>query len=100
MYLGAWPKSCGNGNHPIEIEDLIPLNAAAEISKRLGEDAHDATQKCRGKTHYSYSKAWKELAITQLPNELGNKDLRDFVWLGEEIETRVIKISEQQGLQP
>lgn len=100
VYLGAWPRSCGNGNHPIEIEDLIPLNAAAEISKRLGEDAHDATQKCRGKTHYSYSKAWKELAITQLPNELGNKDLRDFVWLGEEIEKRVIKIAEQQGLQP
>lgn len=93
--LSAWPRRCGDGNHEIEIEDLIPLAAAQAISELLGDDAHDATQRCRGKTHYSYSKAWKELAITRLPGELRGKDLRDLVWLGEEIEKRIAKISDR-----
>ncbi|MCA2245656.1 AAA family ATPase [Mycobacterium sp. WUMAC-067] len=97
--LSAWPNACGNGDHQIEIEDLIPPDAAAAISKPLGEDAHDTTQRCKGRTHYSYSKAWKELAITQLPNELRNKDLSDFVWLGEEITKRVAKITKVRSIQ-
>jgi hypothetical protein len=95
--LSAWPRACGDGNHEIEIEDLIPLAAAAAISKLLGDDAHDATQRCSGKIHYSYSKAWKELAIRKLPDELRGKDVRDFIWLGEEIEKRIAKIAEMQS---
>lgn len=91
--LSAWPRRCGNGDHDIEIEDLIPPDAAAEVSKALGDDAYDATQRCKGRTHYSYSKAWKEVAISKLPNELRNKDLSDFVWLGEEITKRIAKIA-------
>jgi putative ATP-dependent endonuclease of the OLD family len=93
--LSAWPGGCGIGDHDIEIEDLIPATAASEVSKLLGDDAHDAMQKCRRKTHYSYSKAWKELAIQQLPRALKGTDLEDFIWLGEEINLRVNELVEQ-----
>jgi putative ATP-dependent endonuclease of OLD family len=94
--LSAWPGACGNGNHEIEIEDLIPVVAADEISKLLGDDAHDAMQKCKGKTHYSYSKAWKELAIQRLPRALKGTNLKDFIWLGEEINSRTDKIGQRR----
>ncbi|AEV71530.1 putative ATP-dependent endonuclease of the OLD family [Mycolicibacterium rhodesiae NBB3] len=97
IYLGSWPKACNLGEHPIEIEDLIPLGAASAVSQVLGDDAHDATQKCKGRTHYSYSKAWKELAIVQLPKELIGRNLDDFVWLGEEISKRIAKIAERRS---
>ncbi|MGH3439145.1 MAG: AAA family ATPase, partial [Sciscionella sp.] len=90
--LKGWPGRCSNQEHDIEIEDLIPPDVAARVSKALGNDAYDATLRCGSRTHYRYSQAWKELALDRLPRELKGEDCKDLVWLGDEINKRTARI--------
>jgi putative ATP-dependent endonuclease of the OLD family len=96
LSLKEWPGKCSDQSHDIEIEDLIPPNAAQKVGSALGGDAYDATLRCGTRMHYRHSHAWKALALERLPRELKAEACDGLVWLGEEINRRIDKINDRE----
>lgn len=87
-------QDCG---HDVEIEDLLPKSMVEKISRSLGDAAFDSWVRCGKKMHYKFSNQWKSAAIAFVAREQKADEDGGMIWLGEEINRRIEKITAREA---
>lgn len=85
--LKEWKCGC-TGKHDVEIEHLIPHEVVKKTVRVVGDEAYDGMFRCGDVKRYELSQTWKQWAITNLPDHLGNSS-PEIVWLVDQIWAKV-----------